>query len=292
MPMTLRARKLPTGFWKGSSGRKTSKSKTTRAVKSLAPRVRKAVTAIATRVVKRKSETKWAATHAISAGLLYGDIAPVGQPVQVYPAICPITVGNGDNQRIGNQVSPTRCSADLMLSLARSAITGGTTQDNSWDITAHVWYGYVKRYKNASDIITNQTDIANQLLDLGGSGGATQYQRFSGLMQDLQFPLNKEFLNMKKKSVRLFKSYGTVNTNAALSAGVTQYFPDRVATNIKVSFKPPKVLKYSLADEPENYCPVVIIGYQHNDATQAANGNVGTPILAVEMLTKVWFKDE
>lgn len=290
MPVTTRGRRLPAGFWKGSTGRTRKSTKTTRAVKSLAPRTRKAIATIAKRVVARKSETKWAANLALGPTVLYGDIAPIGQPVQVYPAICPLTAGTGDNQRIGNQVMPTKCTADVFLSIAQAAIAGGNTQYNSWDITAHVWYGYVKRFKNATDIITNQTNIANQLLDMGGAGG--QYKRFSGLTQDLMFPTNKEFLNMKRKSVRLFKSFGWANTNAPLAAGVTQYFPDRVQSLLKLSFKPPKTLKYSLADEPENYCPVVIIGYQHNDATQAANGNVGTPILATEMITKIWFKDE
>lgn len=292
--VTTRGRRLPVGFWKGSSGK--SKSKSAKAVRSIAPRVRKAMTAIATRVVKRKSETKWAATHAITNQTLYGDIAPVGAPVQVYPAICPVQVvnaagTNSDNTRVGNQIMPTKCSADLLLSIARTPTTGGTIQDGSFDITAHIWYGYVKRYKNATDILVNQNDIANQLLDLGGAG-PTQFKRFSGLLQDLQFPLNKEYFNMKHKTVRLYKSYGSVNTMFPLAAGVTQYFPDRTTYDMKLSFKAPKTLKYSEADEPENFCPVVIIGYAHNDNTQAANGVVNQPSLTVDMVTKIWFKDE
>lgn len=257
---------------------------------TLAPKTRKAVASIARAAVRRRGETKWCAHHAISNATLYGDIAPVDAPVQVYPAICPLVEGTSDNQRVGNQVSPTSCTADLMLTLARTPTTGGTIQDGPWDITAHVWYGYVKRYKNATDIVTNQASIASQLLDLGGAG-PTQYQRFSGLLQDLQFPLNKEFLNMKHKSVRLYKSFGNANANFPLAAGATQYFPDRLFSQMKLSFKPYKTLKYSEADEPENYCPVVVIGYAHNDNTQAANGTVGTPCLTVDMVTKIWFKD-
>lgn len=287
MPMSLRSRKLPQGFWKGSTGRHR-KAKATR---TLAPKTRKAVAAIARSVVQRKAETKWAAYQALGPSVLYGATNPIGAAAQVYPAICPVAVGTSDNQRIGNQIQPVRCGADLFLSLAQTAITGGTTQDNAWDITVHIWYGYVKRYKNADAIVANAAAIGNELLDTGGTMGV-QYKAFSGLTQDLMFPTNKDALSMRHKSVRLFKSYGTANTNAALAGGVTQYFPDRVSSLVKLAFKAPKTLKYGTQAEPENYCPVVIIGYCHNDATQAANGNVGTPILAAEMTTKVWFKDQ
>lgn len=290
--MTTRPRRLPSGFWKGSTGRSTRRSKTTRAVRSLAPRTRKAITAIATRVVKRKAETKWAAFAAMGPTVLYGATNPIGAPAQVYPAICPVAVGTSDNQRIGNQINPVKCGADLFLSLAQTAMTGGTSQVNSWDITAHIWYGYVKRYKNADAVVANAAAIGNELLDVGGSMGAVQYKAFGGLTQDLMFPTNKDALSLKHKSIRLYKSFGQANTNPPLAGGVTQYFPDRVSALMKLSFKPPKVLKYALQAEPENYCPIVIIGYAHNDATQAADGNVGTPILAAEMTTKIWFKDE
>lgn len=260
--------------------------------KGLSKPAAKAVARIARRVVNRKAETKWAAHVAEGPTVLSGDIYPIGGQPQVFPAICPVVNGTADYERVGNEIHPVRVGADLFLSLAQSPITGGTTQDNSWDITAHIWYGYVKRFKSATDVVTNNAQIANNLLDLGGSG-ATDYQRFTGLMQDMMYPTNREyFTNLKHKSVRLFKSYGSANTNPALAAGVTQYFPDRVSSMVKLSFKAPKTLKYVLADEPENYCPVVIVGYQHNDATQAANGNVGTPILAFEMITKIWYKDE
>lgn len=257
----------------------------------LAPKTRKAVAAVARSAVRSRQETKWAATNAEGPTILYGAIDPIGGSPQVYPAICPLQQGTTDNERVGNQVSPVKVGADVFLSLAQSAMTGGTTQVNSWDITAHVWYGYVKRYKNATDVIANAQSIANQLLDLGGSQGATQYKAFGGLSQDLMFPVNKDALVLKRKSVRLYKSFGQANTNPPLAGGVTQYFPDRVQALVKLNFKAPKTLKYALADEPENYCPVVIIGYQHNDATQAANGNTGTPILAMEMTTKIWYKD-
>lgn len=288
MPMQTRPRRLPQGFWKGS----TTRVRKSRGPRSLKPSVRKAVTAIATRVVNRNAETKWAAYNAVGPTVLYGATNPIGAPAQVYPVICPVAVGTTDNQRIGNKIHPVKCGADLFLSLAQTAMTGGTTQVNSWDITAHVWYGYVKRYKNADAVVANAAAIGNELLDVGGSMGATQYKAFGGLTQDLMFPTNKDALQLKHKSIRLYKSFGQANTNPPIAGGVTQYFPDRVSALMKLSFKAPKTLTYGTQAEPENYCPVVIIGYAHNDATQAADGNVGTPILATEIVSKIWFKDE
>ena len=194
------------------------------------------------------------------------------------------------------KIEPTKHCSDLQFCFSPELLIssgGPATRIDSvaWDVTVHVWYGYVRRYKSMDDVNGNKIFIAQNLFEIDGS---TQ-TRFSGKMGDLMNERNSEFGALKHKSFRMFKDQGNANTLTS------EYFPTVTQKRLRLWFKPPKSLKY--ADDtsfyPENYAPFILVGYCHNDNTQASNSNNAGPttniaqLPAVQMLqvNKVWFKD-
>lgn len=301
--MTLRARKLPSGFWKGATARKTTRrSKSTRAVKSLAPRARKAVATIAKSVMKRQSETQYIVDNQeLNWGAIYGDTTPTGGGVQLYSCL-PQIVQTDDptsSGRRGIKIQPTRHVTDLQFIFSDELLYGpgpgpGARLDSlAWDVTVHVWYGYVKRYKSTDDVNGNKIFIAQNLFEIDGANQT----RFSGRIEDLMNERNSDFGTLKHRSFRMMKSSGNANTGTG-----EQYEPAVTQRKLRLAWKAPKQLKY--ADEtsfyPENYAPFILVGYHHNDGTQASNvsNTVGTttnlaqlPAIKMLQVNKVWFKD-
>lgn len=298
--MTLRSRRLPAGFWKGASGRKTTgRSKSTRAVKSLAPRARKAVATIAKRVMNRAVETKYIAENQDGIAI-YGDTLPGGGIAQVYTCVPDITQGDTSFDRQGLKLNPKRHTTQLQFTFNEDPqiLSGGVgvpAAQAGWDVTVHVWYGFAKRYKNVVDIQANAAAILAEMLDTGNGGQS----RFTGLMSDELFEVNKEFLTLRHKKVRLFKNAGRANILDVTAPALTT--PNIERASMSLSWKAPKTLLYKdeVAVIPENYAPFIIVGYVHNDGTQASDqantGPTNNPlqVSAIKMVRtdKVWFKD-
>lgn len=269
-------------------------------MRSLAPRARKAVATIAKSVMKRNTETQYVAdNHELDWGAIYGDTLPTGGGAQVYACFPQIIqdLAQGDDRR-GIRIQPVKHRTDLQFVFSDELLYGnvapGARLDSiAWDVTVHVWYGFVKRYKSTDDVNANKTFIANNLFEID-SGNQT---RFSGRIQDLMNERNKEFGSLKHKSFRMMKASGNANTGTG-----EQYQPAITQRKLRLAWKVPKTLKYAddTAFYPENYAPFILVGYHHNDATQASNvsNTVGVttnmsqlPAIKMLQVNKVWFKD-
>lgn len=294
MPMILRTRKLPRGFWKGST--RTTKAKSTRAVKSLAPRARKAVATIAKRVLNRNTETKYIAQNQ-EAVAIYGDVLPGGGTAQLFTCVPDITQGDLSTDRQGVKISPRRHTTQLQFTFNEDPqITGGVPASQAgWDITVHVWYGFCKRYKSVVDVNASANSILAEMLNVGNGSQS----RFTGLMSDELFEVNKEFLTVRHKTARMYKNAGRANVLDITSPSLGM--PEIQGIRMSLPWKVPKTLLYKdePAQIPENYAPFIIVGYSHNDGTQASDqantgptGNI-LQVSAVKMVRsdKLWFKD-
>lgn len=298
MPMTTRPRRLPAGFWKGS----TTTRKRRAPQKSLAPRQRKAVTAIAKRVFNRKTETKYVSSNTpeYAYTAVYGSTYPQGGIPQIYGCLPQLPLGDSSYTRDGNKITPTRHVTDLRFVFNDDAIldAGGAkpASQAGWDITVHVWYGFAKRYKQLNDaVIVNGGQLLDEHLQ---DGHGAEYQ-WGGLLLDELKDINTEVFQLKHKKMRLYKNAGLANVGDVVAPALST--PMSEAKRMRLTWKAPKVLTY--ADEnhilPENYAPIIIVGYCHNDATQASyKANAGVTadlayIPAIKMLKvdKLYYKD-
>lgn len=267
--------------------------------KAVPKKARKAMAQIATRVFNRKVETNYIAENQEPIAI-YGDTLPGGGSAQLYTCVPDVSQGDESLMRNGNKISPVKHRTDLQFVFNDDPQinVGGTATPAStagWDITVHVWYGFAKRYKSVTDVAAGATSILAQMLDVGNGAQS----RFTGLMSDELFVVNKDFLNLRYKKTRLYKNAGRANVLDTTSPSLGT--PFHQGTRMSLSWKPPKVLSYK--DEtstiPENYAPFIIVGYSHNDGTQASDvANTGpttviTAVSAVKMIRsdKLWFKD-
>lgn len=269
--------------------------------KTLRPTARQAVAKIAKSVMRRGLETMYIADNPEgNYEAIYGDTIPSGGAVQIYSCLPQIVQTDDPTSfgRRGVKIQPTRHATDLQFIFSNELLYGSSTpgarlDSLAWDVTVHVWYGYLKRYKSTDDVNGNKNFIASNLLEIDGS----IQTRFSGRMEDLMYEKNQEFGTLKHKSFRMYKASGNANNGAATE----QYQPAVTAKTMRLSWKPPSNLKY--ADDtsfyPENYAPFILVGYHHNDGTQASNSNnagettnlAQLPAIKMLQVNKVWFKD-
>lgn len=270
--------------------------------KTLRPTARKAVAKIAKRVMRKNIETKYVSDLiGQPEGVpyeVYGSVIPTAGPVQLYTACPALTVGDNAYQRTGQQVNPVRhtCTLDVEFNNLRQDISGAGGLDAcAWDITCHIWYGYVRRYKSQADVQSSAANIVNTMFEDGDGTNSA----FTGAPHDALKKINADTILVKRKSFRMWRPFGAQN-QATLTGGLTTYFPQTIKKRVKLVYKPPKTLRYDeAAIDPENYAPFFIIGYEHNDATQASNN--ATPAAPPSILTKpalqfvglqeMWFKD-
>lgn len=291
MAQTRRNRRM-----RRSSTRKARAVK--RAVRSLRPKTRTAVTAIAKRVANLGRETKYVADTIFSQPVpIYGDTVPTGtvQP-QIYECLPDLSEGVAEYERDGVKIQPVKVVSELDLRFNNKTndLSSASPLDTAaWDIDVHIWYGYVRRYKSYSDIIANASNILSNHLE----NGLGSTLRWGGGPYDHFNRVNKEWFNLKHKVVRMYRPLGQQNV-ATLAGGLTTYFPQDIHKVVRMSFKPPKTLLYNETNVvPENYAPVCIIGYQHRNGTQAANSTsdtttlLGKPALMMNIKNHMYFKD-
>lgn len=250
-------------------------------------------------MVNRKIESKYVANYVTPEPVqIWASTIPtgVGAVPQLYDCIPALVEGDGSFQRTGNKVQPTKHTVDVEVSFnnLRNDITNAAPLDScSWDITAHVWYGYARRYKNVTDVNANSALILQQMLE-DGQGNTAQW---SGQPDIDQFKLNNEVVQLKHKSFRMYRPFGSQN-EATLTGGLTTYFPQSLSKRFTLSFKPPKTLMFSeVTQVPQNYAPFMIVAYKHNDYTQGASiapdapDLLNKPALMMTARTHMWYKD-
>lgn len=261
----------------------------------------KAVAKIAKKVMNQGSETHYVARQ-LEVGTftgIYGSTLPTGGNGQLFTCLPQVAEGDASFERNGLKISPIKHRTDLRIAFNDDALlAGGARADQAgWDITCHIWYGYVRRFKNVTDIET--TALLNSILTQMLDDGEGNLQGWSGQLTEETLALNREFVSLKHKKVRMYKNAGLANVLDTTSPSLGT--PMSEAKRVSLTFKPPKVLQYKDETQlfPENYAPFFIIGYCHNDATPAshvtydpANPSIANvPALKMYQSDKLWFKD-
>lgn len=268
----------------------------------LAKPAAKAVARIAKRVFNRNTETNYVADNsAFNYEAIYGDVIPTATPSapQLYTCVPPVTQGDTSYERQGERINPVKHRTDLIFAFSKEQLIAGTpnlrVDQAGWDLTVHVWYGFARRYKHIADVQGNMPLILNNMFD-DGNGVNT---RWTGLLSDELKQVNTEIVSLKHRKLRLFKNAGLDNVLDTVAPSLTA--PEQMVQRMSINWKIPKSLRYEIDSSPypENYAPFIVVGYCHNDLTQASNDSNDSPtnnvleIPAVSMcqVNKLWFKD-
>jgi len=277
---------------------------------------------VARQVVNSMAETKyigqWLTTTAIQNGVSpFNPYAweNVVQQLGALPggtaawriALPAMIQGDETYTRQGNRIEPTGHHVKMTLRFAPEWVDGvAQAQDNPLDVTAYIFYGYIKSlktyqgsaaatYNGSSMCVTGQNEATRAYQRLLDVGDGTQTS-FSGDIGVAQYPLS-DYVNMRVKKVHLRRGLGYVNTNAGNGGAVGSVSPQNtLSRTFSLKFKPPAKLAYREETDiyPENYAPVFAVGYVFNDAT--ASGNNAAPAYPSGQLeyiaqAQIWYKD-
>lgn len=189
-------------------------------------------------IVARSSETKYHAEQLLTKQTLDWAIHTAWTPSSVgdtMPLVPRIVQGDGNYQRVGSKVRPTKCRVDIELSLPESP-TGLPLQNQYTNDIFVVMYilrpKTSKNFQQFSNILTPASgSYTDELLDNGdgtskgfGNGiiiGGTPYVYSN--MADLQLPVNREyFTQVRRKVVRLVKNAGNTYGDGSNYPNVTK----------------------------------------------------------------------
>jgi len=233
-----------------------------------------------------------------------------------------VTISASNHNRIGDRIEPQSHRVKMTLRIPKSAILASESpsfegaspytyvaQQTPVDITAYVFYGYVKSLKTyqgsgangyiGSSVVVNGQNEATRAMQYLLDNGDGTFQTFSGSPATAQLPLS-EYVNMKVKKVHLRQGAGWINSSAGLVSPL-EPFPNADSQNtiskqITLKYKPPSKLIYKSSTDiyPENYAPVFAVAYVYNDATASTNQTTpgyGAGVLEYIAQAQVWFKD-
>jgi len=225
------------------------------------------------------------------------------------PAIVQAGTGStkvSDQTRIGDRIEPSAHHVKMTLRFTQKAIPESDpgAQDIPLDITAYIFYGYIKSmktysgavtYQGSSMVVTGQSEAGQAMNNVLDDGDGT-FSTFNGDPRLAQQPLSK-YVKMKVKKVHLRRAAGWINTNANNGGAVPNSdSQNTLSKTFSLKFKPPGKLQYTNAADiyPQNYAPVFAVGYVYNDAT--ASGNNAAPAFPYGQLeyvaqSQMWFKD-
>lgn len=215
-----------------------------------------------TRIVKGTQETKLAMDYQ-SPELYNGQITTKTGDWK-YPLPNIPMVGNGGvlgnaTNRIGDTIQPTSFKVYNTISL--SDLTELTA-----DIYVNFFVFTLKSAKSLPVVQDSSSPGPGSFLDTGnGTSGA-----WLGNTTDLGLPINhREFTLIAVRRFRLSKGTGHINEGTYSDATITG--ASQTFKHFIINIPCPKSLKYSadLDEQPQNFCPVMAVGYTHMDGTTA-----------------------
>lgn len=272
--------------------------------------VSKPVKAVIKRMVRSNQETKYYAKTLLQNTGLDGAIHTPG--VDIVPLVPAVPVGDGEFERVGRQITPTKCKVDLALTFPQ--LNPGTAEPAPSTAYSDIIYVVIyilksRRYKNWDDY--KASSAWNQLLDDGAgnskafgslvtSVGGSPFWATSTL--EMQYPIEKsEYTLVKRKVVKLVKNGG--NTYIGQSS-LQPNLPQSCWTG-SFTYKLPKLIYednvpsgLTASAYPTNNATMLAIGYCHGDnlSSYMANSD-GSPYqsmanaLTVTARAHTWYKD-
>lgn len=241
------------------------------------PRKRKAPKSLITtikRIVRGQAETKYVADNYDRNSVQ--DLPSVWRLVDLgpgatkfLPMILRVNQGTDENERVGDQISPT---GSLCTTLQFAYIPEDLSGQQ---VKVEIWYGTTKARKSwAQNPLSD-----NAFLDNGdGTNSAPGPNRETTLL-----PTDKRMVTFRKKTFILSKGYGT--TGGPVGDGNFAANGGKSFRSVRLYHKPPKKLKYVKSDDeyPSNYAP----GYYINLSYVNGHVNTGGGEPAIEQLVNV-----
>lgn len=235
-------------------------------------------------VVRRTEETKYVANDFDSQGVAHPtswnptpNMVSIGS---IVPAIPQLGAGVGDFQRVGQKISPVSISCNLRIGF------------NPTDLSANSLIGVIY-YGTSKGAKTWEGQIPLSSVAMLDNGDGTNVG-WTGLRNQLNLPIDRTLVTLKRITFRLSKTAGIQNSDMGLPATV----PGNYATSNGLSeksfnlrFRAPRVLSYNQQTDlyPQNYAPFYFVGFCHADGSVYQGEDLR--LVAVNSRVHMRFKD-
>lgn len=198
---------------------------------------------------------------------------------ELYNLIPPVTIGDDDYQRIGNQIQPT--SLTVKVNAALGALASSSVYVDFWFLTS----------KNIKDARQTANLPIQKLLNDGNG----QNVPYDGTSYTAMLPINKsEFNVISHRRILLKKPYGDPQGlySGAGAPPNSVYSLAANSTTFSVKFNLPKKLTYEQRTDyvPTNVFPFMAVGFF---AADQFGGTALTPTLPVyvQAQSHLYYKD-
>lgn len=213
------------------------------------------------RMINKNAETKYVATNVDLSGTDLGPLWPVKPTWTAFgdakPAIPKLDEGTGDYQRVGGKIRPVSLAVSVKVVF------------NAYDLSCNSLIGVIYYGTDKANRTFQGGNFPLQTTNILDKGDGTNKQ-WTGLLSDLNLPTDKHLFNIKRKTFRLSKTDGNLNTDVgghptggySTSNGLSEY-------STVLRFKTPKTLLYNADtdDYPSNFGPFYYIGFCHADGS-------------------------
>jgi len=249
-----------------------------RVVRKVSTKISRPIKSYVNRMVRRNEETKYSSNQ-------YGLTAfnsGINSAADLITLLPQITVGTGQNNRIGNKIRPVRMEVTgYFVYYTNSA----SSYSDARLLGARLFCFQDKTSKAYSNAIANY-----QILNLGGSSN-----NFTGTALNWVSPHNSEqFKFFYDKRMKILKPFGLTNnttpsaTNAITGMDSSLFHPFKIVLTQKDL---PAVLQYDQTDDlayPVNFSPYLALGYCDLLNTSA---DTTTTQIAMEFNCTLYYKD-
>lgn len=249
-----------------------------RVVRKKQTKISKPVRSYVNRAIRRNEETKFS-TNQYGLTSFNSGISSTGDLVTVLPQI---SVGTGQNNRIGNKIRPVRLEITGYVIYYAAAV--GTYNDARM-LGARLFCFQDKTSRSYANGINNY-----QLLNLGGSSN-----NFTGTALNWVSPHNSaQFKFFADRKMKILKPFGLTNnttpssTNAITGMDSSMFHPFKIVITQKDL---PAVLTYDQTDDlayPVNFSPYISLGYCD---LMGAGADTTNAQLSMEFNATLYYKD-
>lgn len=219
----------------------------------------KPVAAAVKRIVKRKQETKYV-TRLVENNIAHNSPIGSGDFARVFPVI---PSGTADTQRIGDKISPVKCTLKGTVAISRSDTLA---QRNSALMVRLVVLQLkaTRKYPAAQTAWTN--GMFNSLLKRNDDVTGTENVAFQGNQNELFYPINRDdFDVLGERFIKLssLNAAGMSTGNSVEAAPI-----NAIAKNFNIRLKHvPATVRYDAGadNDPAAFAPFLAVGYAYMD---------------------------
>lgn len=235
------------------------------------------------RMINRNMETKYVATNVDLSGTDLGPLWPVKptwtQFGDAKPAVPMLAEGPGDYQRLGSKIQPVSLAVSVKVVF------------NAFDLSCNSLIGVIYYGTDKANRTFQGGTFPLQTTSILDKGDGTNKQ-WTGLLSDLNLPTDKHLFNIKRKTFRLSKTEGNLNTDqGGHPTGGYSTSNGRSEYSTVLRFKTPKTLLYNAdADTyPSNFGPFYYIGFCHADGSALTPAD--TKLVYASTRVHMYYKD-